>query len=1363
MKHGLKKRILSLVLCISMVLPMAAVPMPVYSVENEESIAPLSNPFTPETIVTLPDGTSAKSQSYRIPSMVTLADGTIVAAADIRWNTTYDGGGLDTLVAKSTDGGKTWKYKVANYLGDNGNEYDPQSTTFIDPNLLVAADGQTVYMLVDLYAYGIALNGRWKDGAQEFTYPAADTGFDANGKLKLSDDNHYSYNYYLKDGKIYDSSNNVVKGYEVDAYFNISYTQNGVVKESNLFFADSPFKVARTQYLYLTKSTDGGESWSEPTLLDVRAKSRVPANEDALLVAPGNSITTSKGIMVYPAYSYTSNAQYVSLIYSVDGVNWERTANYTGLGFSSEGSIVELKNGNLRVFVRNKTGYLCYVDFDMDTMTWSGHTETTVPTNSNTQLSAISYSKTFDGNQVILVSCPTGPNSNGSSNNDGSYRTNGKIFVGVVAEDGKMSWPESIDVAPYKATAQLQGSNYTEDQGFFAYSSLTERADGSLMLLYENNQFGWGAGDDKYYTINAKAYSESDLGITFDSNEVDTREKDGITVTGYIPRAVELQVSGVSDDKVNAVSNGLIDNSGFSEILTISGKDITLLDKNTGLPWHPGADRPVTVNISNVWTPGGKKMPSVDVYHILDDMDAVSRAQAGGYLLTCTDPDVLALYPQEASLLDGTAVPYVRLPGIDGGAVVNQDGSVSFKTDSFSDYFIVLGFTDGLSLSNNGNDTYHVEPGTTLTFKRNVTWTPQGTVPNGITANGSQITISSSVAVPSEVVYTASWTGSGLWGSSGGSATITIKVATRNQIISGALSDEKYPIILSVMQGITSIPSEPGHTNGDYYHINANYQSNQSYPPRYMFSPTAEGIISPAISNLLTKSIDSSNTIGYADASGASILRNLSGIDWDKILDRAISNGWKAIDGTTLTSSNKSLYKVVPYVVKLMDGSNYSGKGWHIDCAIVKKDNVTLSYDINLDNYQVSSITLPVTASGIPPFTTNVGSITYGSSKLNVGSTIRATYGDEQMDLTFEGWNTSPDGTGTMYTPSESVTIDKDTTLYAIWNGQLAPGELYIYKNVTADEGVSEPVGTTYQFNIQFGTAGTYSYTVYNADGSTAATGSTNMQGAIYLANGQYAVFTDVPANTTYTVTENEGVYTTSSEGSYGAIRSGGRAVARFTNHYAYIEPEVTINYVAKDGGSVTVSTETVKVNNGNAQGSDATPNSGYRFVGWFLDEACTKAVEASWITSGNHLTPQKIDSAYQAATYYAKFEPDTTSLTISKTGHYDIDENQTFLFQITGENVDLIVTVHGNGSATVNGLKVGSEYRVTELTDWSWRYEFSAWVFTSEDTDSRSGKENNASVTLGSSGNQIIFTNTRSENKWLDGDNWLDNLFKGN
>ena len=680
MKHGLKKRILSLVLCISMVLPMAAVPMPVYSVENEQSIAPLSNPFTPETIITLPDGTTTKSQSYRIPSMVTLADGTIVAAADIRWNTTFDGGGLDTLVARSTDGGANWSYTVANYLGDNGNVYNGgMSTTFIDPNLLVAADGQTVYMLVDLYAYGVALNG---DGSH--IQPVADTGFDANGNLKLSNNEHYSYDYYLKDGNIYNSLNKVEEGYTVDPYFNITYTQNGETKQSNLFFADSPFKVARTQYLYLTKSNDGGATWSEPNLLDVRAKAKVAATENALLVSPGNSITTSGGIMVYPVYSYkTDGTQHVALIYSTDGVNWMRSSDYTALNWSSEGSIVELQNGNLRVFVRNKTGYLCYVDFDMKTMSWIGHTQTTVPTNSNTQLSAITYSKTFNGNQVVLVSCPTGPNEAGSDNNNGKYRTNGKIFVGVVTAGGTMSWPKSIDVGPYKATTQLQDPNYTEDQGFFAYSCLTERSDGSVAILYENNQFDWGAsgsnGDGTYdpgkvttyYTITGKSYSKDNLSLPFDDEKVIDRTatiRDGVTsVTLY------ADPSESNGAKVNVTVDVL------PEIMAVSGM---YYDEASGTLFY------------KVRSAVGFEWPEAYDTYLYIPADTVDLRTDYGIAIPIVD------FANAAPLLSNSVVPQVETYNLRSNARMLSLSKAASDTTS--------GLVLDKSVTDNGDGTYKV-------------------------------------------------------------------------------------------------------------------------------------------------------------------------------------------------------------------------------------------------------------------------------------------------------------------------------------------------------------------------------------------------------------------------------------------------------------------------------------------------------------------------------------------------------------------------------------------------------------------------------------------------------------------------------
>ena len=84
----------------------------------------------------------AGSTFFRIPAMITLDNGTIVTAADARWNTNMDGGGLDTIVSYSSDNGSTWDYTFANYFGDYGNTHITSATAFIDPAL--ATDGSTV-------------------------------------------------------------------------------------------------------------------------------------------------------------------------------------------------------------------------------------------------------------------------------------------------------------------------------------------------------------------------------------------------------------------------------------------------------------------------------------------------------------------------------------------------------------------------------------------------------------------------------------------------------------------------------------------------------------------------------------------------------------------------------------------------------------------------------------------------------------------------------------------------------------------------------------------------------------------------------------------------------------------------------------------------------------------------------------------------------------------------------------------------------------------------------------------------------------------------------------------------------------------
>ncbi len=401
------------------------------------------------------------SQNFRIPAIVTLDDGTIVAAADARWNTSADAGGLDTIVSRSSDNGANWNYTFANYLGDNGNTYVEESATFIDPAL--ATDGSTIYMLADLFPGGVALNSSNQK-------PEAAAAFDEQGRLKLAQSSSSDYSYYLGEfengrAQIFGADGNPVADYTVDEYFNLYQGEDEV---SNLFFSDAPYQVVKTSYLYLTKSTDKGATWSAPTLINVKAD-----DEQFYGVGPGTGIVTSDGTILFSAYKWngTDSSQRSSFIYSTDGgETWERTENATGNTWSSENQLVELNDGTIRMFFRNGSNQICYVDATgnaAEGYIWGSIVQTGVSNNSNCQISALKYSQTINGKEAILLSCPTE-----SSGLFGNTRSAGKIFVGLVNDDGTM------DFNSFSSTAVTDGT--------FQYSCLTELSDGSVGLLYEN-------------------------------------------------------------------------------------------------------------------------------------------------------------------------------------------------------------------------------------------------------------------------------------------------------------------------------------------------------------------------------------------------------------------------------------------------------------------------------------------------------------------------------------------------------------------------------------------------------------------------------------------------------------------------------------------------------------------------------------------------------------------------------------------------------------------------------------------------------------------------------------------------------------
>ena len=110
------------------------------------------------------------------------------------------------------------------------------------------------------------------------------------------------------------------------------------------------------------------------------------------------------------------------------------------------------------------------------------------------------------------------------------------------------------------------------------------------------------------------------------------------------------------------------------------------------------------------------------------------------------------------------------------------------------------------------------------------------------------------------------------------------------------------------------------------------------------------------------------------------------------------------------------------------------------------------------------------------------------------------------------------------------------------------------------------------------------------------------------------------------------------------------------------------------------------------------------------------------------------------------EYKRQLSSLTIKKvvkgTGKQD-----TFIFHVTGNGVGMDVTITGSGSVTICDLPLGS-YTVTEDTDWSWRY-------SADKTAVSVDLKNNPDA-------EVTFTNTYSNNRWLDYAANMPNTFGG-
>lgn len=102
---------------------------------------------------------------------------------------------------------------------------------------------------------------------------------------------------------------------------------------------------------------------------------------------------------------------------------------------------------------------------------------------------------------------------------------------------------------------------------------------------------------------------------------------------------------------------------------------------------------------------------------------------------------------------------------------------------------------------------------------------------------------------------------------------------------------------------------------------------------------------------------------------------------------------------------------------------------------------------------------------------------------------------------------------------------------------------------------------------------------------------------------------------------------------------------------------------------------------------------------------------------------------------------------------------DQSTLFKVVGADgrtIDIVIV--GNDSVTINNLPVG-EYTVTELQEWSWRYELDNVKTVVSDSSQK--VTDGIKFVLTEEGEQVVFINASKEKKWLSGDSYCENIWK--
>ncbi|WP_051404993.1 sialidase family protein [Bacillus cihuensis] len=450
------------------------------SITGETSAKLLVNPMPDTAKVTNPLSVFypgfMDSNNYRIPALLYSEKGTLIAGIDRR---VVHGGdspnNIDAVIRRSHDQGLTWEKD-----GIVINDYPDQASN-IDLSLLQDQSNERIFALVDGFPHGAGLMGGFGTNAYK------GTGFktvDGKAYLFLKDQNNNEYTI-REDGIVYDETGKRTE-YSVDEDRNLYV--NGE-KIDNYFSQTSPLKPHKTSYLELYYSDDEGETWTGPIDLNGEVK------EDWMIflgTGPGNGIQITKGPyegrLVFPVYFLNEhNRQASAIIYSDDnGKTWHRGESpnegrvigeeiineryFTNSAHEiTESQVVEMPDGQLKLFMRNYSGYAQIATSFDGGESWDSEvvTEKALPA-PYSQMSAIRYGAQVDGKEAVIF----------SSASDSVSRINGNVKVGLIEEVGTYANGRTKYSFNWKYSQLVK-------QGTYGYSSLTNLSNGDIGLFYE--------------------------------------------------------------------------------------------------------------------------------------------------------------------------------------------------------------------------------------------------------------------------------------------------------------------------------------------------------------------------------------------------------------------------------------------------------------------------------------------------------------------------------------------------------------------------------------------------------------------------------------------------------------------------------------------------------------------------------------------------------------------------------------------------------------------------------------------------------------------------------------------------------------